>query len=326
MAFEEAAEEVFAEGVFDFAFDYAFERAGAEFGRVAGFDEIVDGLGGEDELDVLVGGATAYLGEFITDDDAQVFFLERAEDDDVVEAVDEFRAEFFLDFVHELLLHGAVVLLGAGASEAEAGLVLDDVCAEVARHDEQGVAEVDFAAKGVGEAAFFHDLQEHVEDVGVGLFDFVEQDDSVGAAADFLGELAAFFIADIAGGRADEAADVVLFHVFGHVHLDEGVFGVEHVLGQGAGEEGFADAGGPEKDEAAHGPVRILESSAGAAHGAGDGGDGLVLADDHLMEGLFHLEESFGLVGFEAREGHAGHFADDLGHDFLVDNAVGFPH
>ncbi len=39
-----------------------------------------------------------------------------------------------------------------------------------------GVGEVDRAALAVGEAAVVEDLQEDVEDVGVGLLDFVEED------------------------------------------------------------------------------------------------------------------------------------------------------
>ena len=39
------------------------------------------------------------------------------------------------------------------------------------------VAEVDVAAERVGQPAFLHDLEEHVEDVGVRLLDLVEQDD-----------------------------------------------------------------------------------------------------------------------------------------------------
>jgi hypothetical protein len=56
----------------------------------------------------------------------------------------------------------------------------------------------------------------------VGLFDLVEEDDGVGAAADGLGELAALVVADVAGRRADEAGDGVLLHVLGHVDADHG--------------------------------------------------------------------------------------------------------
>ncbi len=61
-----------------------------------------------------------------------------------------------------------------------------------------------------------------VVDVGMGFFDLVQEDDGVGAAADLLGELAAFLVADVAGRSADQPRDVVLLHVLGHVDLDRG--------------------------------------------------------------------------------------------------------
>ena len=84
---------------------------------------------------------------------------------------------------------------------------LDDVAsADVARHDDDRVLEVDLATLGVGEATLFEDLQQDVEDVRVRLLDLVEEDDRVGLAADLLGELAALVEADVARRRADEAA------------------------------------------------------------------------------------------------------------------------
>ena len=125
-------------------------------------------------------------------------------------------------------------------------------------------------AEAVGQAAFFHDLQQHVEDVGVGLLDFVEQHDGVGPAADLLGQLAAFLVADVARRGADQPADVVLLHVLAHVDLDQGVLVAEHELGQGLGQQRLADAGRAGEDEAAGRPLRVLQAAAAAADGLGD--------------------------------------------------------
>ena len=99
--------------------------------------------------------------------------------------------------------------------------------ADVRRHDDDRVLEIDNAAFAVGEAAIVHDLQKDVEDVGMRFFDFVEQHDCIGPAADLLGELSTFFIADIARGRADQAGDGVLLHVFRHVDAEQGMLVVE---------------------------------------------------------------------------------------------------
>ena len=45
------------------------------------------------------------------------------------------------------------------------------------------------------------DLQQHVEDVGVGFLDLVEQDQAVAAPAHEVGELAAVVVADVARGE-----------------------------------------------------------------------------------------------------------------------------
>ena len=199
-----------------------------------------------------------------------------------------------------------------------------DLGAGVGGHDDDRVREVDVAAEAVGQPAFFHDLQQHVEDVGVGLLDFVEQHDGVGPAADLLGELAAFLVADVARRGADQPADVVLLHVLGHVDLDQRVVVAEHELGQGLGEQRLADAGGAGEDEAADRPLGILEPGAAAADGLADPLDRLVLGDDLLLELVFHLQQPGRLLGLEPGERDAGHLADDLGDHFLVDHAVDF--
>ena len=78
--------------------------------------------------------------------------------------------------------------------------------AEIRRHDDERVLEIDRAALAVGQAAVVEHLQQHVEHVRMRLLDLVEQHDLIGPAADGFGQRAAFLIADIAGRRADQAA------------------------------------------------------------------------------------------------------------------------
>ncbi len=191
----------------------------------------------------------------------------------------------------DALLHAVVRGVVVGTLEAEGRLVLDRLGARVGGHDQDHVAEVDVAAEAVGQPAFFHHLQQHVEHVGVGLLDFVEQHHRVRPAADLLGELAAFFVADVARRSADQAADVVLLHVLAHVDLHEGVLIAEHELGQRLGEQRFAHARRPGEDEGAGRPLGVLQAAAAAADGLGDAGDRLVLADDPLVQLVFHLHQ-----------------------------------
>ena len=191
--------------------------------------------------------------------------------------------------------------------------------ADVAGHDQHGVAEIHLAALAVGQAAVLENLQQDVEDVRVRLFDFVEQHHGIRTAADCFGELAALFVAHIAWRRADHARDGVLLHVLGHVQANHGAFVVEEKFREGASQFRLADAGGPQENERADGPVGIGESGAIAADGVGDASESVVLADDALAQALFHGDELLGFAFEQAADGDAGPLADQRGDIFLVD-------
>ena len=105
------------------------------------------------------------------------------------------------------------------------------------------VAEIDRLAVVVGELAVVHHLQEDVEQVGVRLLDLVEQQHAVRVLVDRVGQQAALVVADIARRRADQPADRVALHIFGHV---EALQRNAHDRGELARDLGLADAGGPE--------------------------------------------------------------------------------
>ena len=102
------------------------------------------------DVDAALGHAHDQPGDLEVDDLAQLLARERVELDDVVEPVDELGLERQLRAV--------------------------PAARDVRGHDQDGVLEVHRAALAVGQAAVVHHLQQHVEDVGVGLLDLVEQD------------------------------------------------------------------------------------------------------------------------------------------------------
>ena len=117
--------------------------------------------------------------------------VKRAEDDDLVDPVEELGPEV-----------PRSTSMSSSFSSLE-GLVaprvrLDPVGAEVAGHDHDGVLEVDRAALGVGEAAVVEQLQQDVEDIGVRLLDLVEQQHRVRLASHRLGQLPGLLVADVA--------------------------------------------------------------------------------------------------------------------------------
>ena len=240
------------------------------------------------------------------------------EDNRVVDAVEELRTKVRLQGRVDLLLHALVVRDVRGLAEAD-GRLSQVRGAEVRRHDQDRVLEVDRSSLGVGESPVFEDLQQRVEDVGVGLFDLVEEHDGEGLASNGFGELTTFVVTDVAGGRTDESAHGVLLHVLGHVELDQGVLVVEEELGQGLGQFGLTDAGRSEEDERSTRTLRVLQAGACASDGPADRDDGLVLADDALVEFVLHAQELGRLFFGEAIDRDAGPHREHFGDRVLVD-------
>ena len=56
------------------------------------------------------------------------------------------------------------------------------MAADVRRHDDDRITEVDRAALSVGQATVVENLQEDIEHIGVCLFDLVEEDHAVRTA------------------------------------------------------------------------------------------------------------------------------------------------
>ena len=179
-------------------------------------------------------------------DDRELLLVEAVEYDRVVDAVEELRPEMRLQLGLDFLLH--VQTVGAVRFAVEK-MFLNDMRADVAGHDDDGVAEVDRAALAIGKPPIIEYLQENVEDIRVGLLDFVEQHHAVRLAPDGLAELSTLLVADVARRRADEPRNGVFLHVLAHVDADHRRFVVEQKLGQCAGELGLADAGWPHENE-----------------------------------------------------------------------------
>ena len=114
----------------------------------------------------------------------------------------------------------------------------------------------------------------------MGLLDFVEQNNGVGATAHFFGKLAALLIAYVARRRSDKTTHGEFLHVLAHVDADKRIRRVEHVFGELFGQMCLAYAGRAEEHKRADGLVGVLEAYAVALYGLHDFVDGLVLADN----------------------------------------------
>ena len=237
------------------------------------------------------------------------------EDHDVVDAVDELGPEALLHDLHHRALHLRVVLL--------ARVLLDDLRAEVGRHDDHGVAEVDRAPLAVGETPVVEHLQQHVEHVRMRLLNLIQQDDRIGPPAHRFGEVAALLVADVAGRRADQARHGVLLHELRHVDADHGVLGVEEELGERLAQLRLADARRPEEQERAVRAARVGEPGARAPDGVRHDMQRLVLADDALGQRFLHAQQLLLLPFQHLRHRDAGPLGDHFG-DLLLGHLVAY--
>src|SRR5699024_7105246 len=82
-------------------------------------------------------------------------------------------------------------------------------------------------------------------------------------------------------------------------------------------------AGGSGEDERTGRPLRILESGAGAADRPRDRLDRVVLADDALVQLVFHPHQTRGLLLGELEDGNAGRGGEHLGDEIRIDDLGG---
>ena len=154
------------------------------------------------------------------------------------------------------------------------------------------------------------------------LFDLVEQHDRVRAAADLFGQLAGLVIAHIARGRADQAGDRVLFHIFRHVEPHERVRRVEQVERELLDQLGLAHAGRADEQEGRRLALGA-DARARAADGRADRVHSLVLTDDVRLETVLHAFEARGLLRRDLGGRDTRPDLDDLREQLLVDRRGG---
>src|SRR5579875_79302 len=214
---ELALQQALGQWIFDQALNGAAQRARAILRIEAFLDQVVLRRLRHDQLDLLLGQLRANAIEKQVDDSVHLFPAQRMEDDHLVDTVQELRLEGVLQFAEHFALHGLVLALMCPGLvlrllEADRGFAVEQRRADVRCHDNNGIAEVYRAALRVGQLAVLKDLEEHIKDIGVSLFDLIEQDHTVRLAAHCLGELTTLFVTDISWGSANQACRRMAFH------------------------------------------------------------------------------------------------------------------
>ncbi len=104
--------------------------------------------------------------------------LKRAEGNNGIEPVAEFGAEEILDRFH--------VLAGVVGGKAD-GPFVHLPRPGIGGHDQDNIAEIRLPAGIVGQRRMVHDLKQNIENIRMGLFDFIEQQYTVRVLADGVG-------------------------------------------------------------------------------------------------------------------------------------------
>src|SRR5690606_27481335 len=142
-----------------------FERPRAKDGIVTLFGQELLGFWRQFQRQPAVGQQTIQTLQLNVDNSHDVFLRQAVEDDDLVQPVQEFGPEEVIQLGHDRTANGVRVATGHR---------LDDLRADVARHDDHRVREVDGTPLPIGQTAIIEDLQEHVEDFGVRLLDLIQ--------------------------------------------------------------------------------------------------------------------------------------------------------
>ncbi len=77
---------------------------------------------------------------------------------------------------------------------------LKNMGSDVGGHDQDGIAKINLSTQAVSQSTVFQNLEEYLRNVGMGFFDFIKKDDSVGFASNRLSQLTTFFVPNVTGG------------------------------------------------------------------------------------------------------------------------------
>ena len=192
----------------------------------------------------------------------------------------------------------------------------------IAGHDDHGVTEVDRAPLGIGQAAIIKELEQGVEDIGMGLLNLVKEDYLVGSAADTLRKLTTLIIADVAWGGANQPTDRMPLLELAHIDTGHGIIAVEHELGQGFGQFGLPNPCWTNEDEATDRAAWITQAAPGTPNRISEGNDRFVLTNHPLVQAILHVHQLLALALEHPAHRYTCPTGDDLGNIFPINDLI----
>ena len=155
-----------------------------------------------------------------------------------------------------------------------------------------------------------HDLEQHIEDVRMCLFDFVQQKHAMRLLGDGFRQQAALIKADIPRWRANETADGMALHVLGHVEAHQ--FNAERIC-KLLCHLCLANTRWAAEEEGADGLVGVAESRTRHLDGTPQCLDGRILAEHDILEVALEGLQGGTIIARHRTRRNTG----DLGNNFL---------
>ena len=230
------------------------------------------------EFEVLLFKSRFQLFEHDVDDLVHVLSCERSEQHGIVKSVEKLGAEGLFEQSVDLLFcffFDVAVLVD---------VVKNHVAAEVGSQDDDCILEVDGSALAVGDSAVVEHLKKDVENVGMCLFDFVEQHDGVGFSSHGFGELTAFVVSYVSRRRTYKTRYAEFFHVLRHIDTHDVALVVKQIGSKRFCKFRLADAGRAEEEERTDRSVFVGYACTRTQHRFADRLHRFVLSDNSLVK------------------------------------------
>src|SRR5258708_31899628 len=185
--------------------------------------------------------------------------MQGMENDELVEAIHEFRREFAASGFDSRALDlfvksGGGLVVGLNESVAAAHEFGDFASAEVGGEEDDGLGEVHAAIVAEGQGGLVQHAEEQLPESVAGFFNFIEKQEGelqlfgVRSGQRFLGDQRmSFAVAEIAWGRADKLGNFVRMLELGAVYLDNQARAAKQDFRSGFDDAGLAAPGGAKK-------------------------------------------------------------------------------
>jgi len=182
----------------------------------------------------------------------------------------------------------------------------DGVGPGVRGQDDDRVFEIDAAPFPVLHLPLVEDLEEELQDVGMGLLDLVQENDGVGLSPDGFRQNATFPVSHVARRRPLQRGNRVGFLKLRHVDGDQVSLPPIQEVGKGQSRLGLADAAGPDEEKHTLRLLGILDLGEGSSDPMAHDLQGVVLPDDPAAEVLLQGKRGSHLVPHHLPHGNPG--------------------